>query len=70
MKIKSYTKETGGLQVKGEIKDLLRRAGIQKVDKIEIVPFGKTGCEYTIYYGPNTRTFRTSLQTYDLIITE
>lgn len=69
MNLKSYTKETGGLQVKGEIKDLLQREGIHKVDKIEIVPFGKTGCEYTIYYGPNTRTFRTSLDIYDLIIT-
>lgn len=68
MNIKSYTKKNSGWQIKGEIKNAIPE-GPARIDKIEIVPFGKTGCEFTIYSGPSTRTFRTSLDIYDLIIT-
>ena len=69
MKLKSYTKKDSGWQIKGEIKNAIPEEP-SRIDKIEIVPFGKTGCEFTVYSGSNTRTFRTSLDIYDLIITD
>ena len=69
MKLKSYTKKNSGMQIKGEIKNAIPEVS-GRIDKIEITPFGKTGCEFTVYSGMSTRTFRTSLDIYDLIITK